>query len=168
MHLAYFYGPHTLKEKSVCEPYLDAMIRDSYLIMVDCNGTTHAPPMTTLHVNVWSWLAAQEKAGSLVEVLVPHTDSVLYTRVRRFAVTKSYIDRAYGTRLYHNFFEGSLARVIDFSSVHGASDYDPVAVSTILWTTPHLLETLLCAMEQTRCPAIPGPRLPCIAVRRGA
>ena len=117
------------------------MTRDSYLIMGDYNGTTHASDTTTLSANVWPWLAAKEKAGSLVDLLIPHTDSIPYTRVRRFAGTRSYIDRAYGTRLYHNSFEVSSARVIDFSSVHGVSDHDPVAVSTIPWTAPHLPET---------------------------
>ena len=141
MHLASFYGPHTLKEKLLCKPYLDAMIRDSYLIMGDYNGTTHESHTTTLRANVLPWLAAKAKAGSLVDLLLPHTDSIPYTRVRRFAGTKSYIDRAYGTGLYHNSFEVSSARVIDFSSVHGASDHDPIAVSTLPWTTPHLPET---------------------------
>ena len=141
MHLASFYGPHTGKGKRVCEQYLDAMTHNSYLIVADYNGTTHASHTTTVRANVWPWLAAKEKAGSLVDLLLPHTDSIPYTRVRRFAGTKSYIDRAYGTRLYHNSFEVSSARVIDFSSVHGASDHDPVAVSTILWTAPHLPET---------------------------
>ena len=141
MHLASFYGQHTLKEKGVCEPCLDAMIRDSCLIMGDYNGTTHASNTTTLRANIWRWLAAKEKAGSLVDLLLPHTDSSPYTRVRRFAGTKRYIDRAYGTPLYHNSFEVSPARVIDFSSVHGTSDHDPVAISTIPWTTPHLTET---------------------------
>ena len=61
--------------------------------------------------------------------------------MRRFAGTKSNIDRAYGTRLYHNTFEVLSARVIDFSSVHGASDHDPIPVSTIPWTTPDLHKT---------------------------
>ena len=88
MHLASFYGLHTLKEKRVCEPYLDAMIRDSYLIMGDYNGTRHASNTTTLRANVWPWLAAKEKTGFLVDLLLPHTDSIPYTRVRRFACTK--------------------------------------------------------------------------------
>ena len=117
------------------------MTRDSYLIMGDYNGTTHVSHTTALRANVWPWLAAKEKAGSLVDLLIPHTDSTPYTGVRRFAGTKSYIGRAYGTRLYHNSSEVSSARVIDFSSVHGASDHDPVAVSTIPWSAPHLPET---------------------------
>ena len=52
MHLASFNGPHTLKEKHVCEPYLDTMIRDSYVIMGDYNGTTHASHTTTLRANL--------------------------------------------------------------------------------------------------------------------
>ena len=35
MRLASFYGPHTLKEKRVCQPHLDTLLRDSYLIMGD-------------------------------------------------------------------------------------------------------------------------------------
>ena len=141
MHFASFYGPDTLKEKRVCEPYLDTMIPDSYLIMGDYNGTTYASHTTTLRANVWPWLAAKEKAGSLVDLLLPHTDTIPYTRVRRFAGTKSYIDSAYGTQPYHNSFEVTSARVIDFSSVDCASDHDTVTVSTIPWTTPHLWET---------------------------
>ena len=37
------------------------MIRGSYLIIGDYNGSTHASHTTTLRANVWPWLAAKEK-----------------------------------------------------------------------------------------------------------
>ena len=92
----------------------------------DFNGTTHPTHTTTLRPNLWPWLAAKEKAGSLADVLLPQVDGIPYTTVRRFGGTKSYIDRAYATRLYQTSYEVSSARVIDFSSVHGTSDHDPI------------------------------------------
>ena len=149
MHIASFYGPHSLKEKRVCEPHLDALLHNSYLIMGDFNGTTHPTHTMTLRPNLWPWLAAKEKAGSLVDVLLPQVDGVPYTRVCRFGGTKSYIDRAYAVRLYQNSYKVSSARVIDFSSVHGTSDHDPIIVCTIPWTAPHLPEPR-CALWNRR------------------
>ena len=82
-------------------------------------------------------------------MLLPQVDGIPYTRVRRFGGTKSYIDRAYATRLYQNSYEVSSACVIDFSSVHGTSDHDPILVSTIPWTAPHLPEPR-CALWNRR------------------
>ena len=148
-HIASFYGPHSLKEKRVCESHLDALLHNSYLIMGDFNGTTHPTHTTTLGPNLWPWLAAKEKAGSLVDVLLPQVDGTPYTRVRRLGGTRSNIDRAYATRLYQNSYEVSSARVIDFTSVHGTSDHDPILVSTIPWTAPHLSEPR-CALWSRR------------------
>ena len=89
------------------------------------NGTTHSSHATTLTTNLWPWLIAKEKSGVLTDLLLPHTASVPYTQVRRFAGTKSYIDRAYGSRLFHGIFNTSSAEVIDFTSVQGASDPRP-------------------------------------------
>ena len=91
----------------MCEPYLHAMTCNSYLIMGDYIGTTHVSHTTTLRANVWPWLAAKQKAGLLVDLLLPcYTDNIPYTIVRRFAGTKSYIDRAHGTRLYSKLVRG--------------------------------------------------------------
>ena len=115
----------------------------------DFNGTTHSSHATTLTTNLWPWLIAKEKSGVLTDLLLPHTTSVPYTRVRRFAGTKSYIDRAYGSRLFHGIFNTSSAEVIDFKSVHGASDHDPIVIRTIPWTAPRLPEPR-CALWNRR------------------
>ena len=137
VHVASFYGPHTIKEKRLCEPILDRLVQDSYLVMGEVHGTTHSSHTTTLRPNLWPWLIAKEKAKSLVDLLLPQVQGVPHTRGRRFSGTKSYIDCAYGTRLYHNSFLTSSARVIDFTKVHGSSDHNPIIICTIPWTAPH-------------------------------
>ena len=140
IHVASFYGPHTIKEKRLCEPILDRLLQDSYLVMGDFNGTTHSSHTTTPRSNLWPWLIAKEKAKSLVDLLLPQVQGVPYTRVRRFGGTKSYIDRAYGTRLYHKSFLTPSARVIDFTKVRDSSDHDQIIICTIPWTAPHTPE----------------------------
>ena len=149
IHVASFYRPHTIKEKRLCEPILDRLLQGSYLIMGDFNGTTHSSHATTLRPNLWPWLIAKEKAKSLVNLPLPHVQGVPFTRVRRFGGTKSYIDRAYGTRLYHNSFLTSSAHVVDFRKVHGSSNHDPLVICSILWTAPHTLEPR-CALRNRR------------------
>ena len=115
------------------------------ILLGDFSGTTHSSHATTLTTNLWLWLIAKEKSGVLTDLLLPHTTSLPYTQVRRFAGTKSYIDRAYGSRLFHGIFNTSSAEVIDFKLVHGASDHDPIVIRTIPWTAPRLPE-LRCAL----------------------
>ena len=81
---------------------------------------------------------AKKKSGTMEDLLLPHHSGVPYTRVRRYAGTKSYIDKAHGTRLFKNSSSPTAAAVMDFSGVHGASDHDPIVISTIPWTAPHL------------------------------
>ena len=52
IHVASFYGPHTIKEERLCEPILDGLLQDSYLVMGDFNGTTHSSQTTTLCPNL--------------------------------------------------------------------------------------------------------------------
>ena len=140
VRIASFYGPHKIGDKRPCEPIIDSLPRDSIILLGDFNRTTHSSHATTLTTNLWPWLMAKEKSGVLTDLLVPHTTSVPYTQVWRFAGTKSYIDRAYGSRLFHGIFNTSSAEVIDFKSVHGASDHDPIVIRTIPWTAPSLPE----------------------------
>ena len=140
INVASFYRPHTIKGTRLCEPILERLLQDSYLVMGDFNGNTHSSHTTTLCPNLWPWLIAKDKAKSLVDLLLPQVQGVPYTRVQRFGGTKSYIDRAYGTRLYDNSFLTSSARVIDFTNVHGSSDHDPIIICTIPWTSSHTPE----------------------------
>ena len=140
VRIASFYGPHEIGDKRICEPIIDSLLRENIILLGDFNGTTHSFHATTLTTNPWPWLIAKEKSGVLTDLLLPHTTSVPYTRVRRFAGTKSYIDRAYGSRLFHGIFNTSSAEVIDFKSVHGASDHDAIVIRTIPWTAPRLPE----------------------------
>ena len=149
IHMAPFYKPHSIKEKRQCELILDRLLEHSFLVMGDFNGTTHSSHTTTLNHNLWLWLIAKEKAKSLVDLLLPQVQGIPYTRVRRFGGTNSYVDRAYGTRLYHNSFLTSSARVIDFTKVHGSSDHDPIIICSILWTAPHTPEPR-CSLRNRR------------------
>ena len=149
LHVASFYGPHTLKEKHLCEPILDRLLEDSYLVMGDFNGTSQSSHTTTFCGNLWLWLIAKEEAKSLVDLLHSQVQGIPYTRVRRFGGRKSYIDCAYGTRLYHNSFLTSSARVIDFTKVHGSSDHDPIIICSIPWTAPHTPEPR-CSLRNRR------------------
>ena len=149
VRIASFYGPHKIGDKRPCEPIIDSLLRENIILLGDFNGTTHSSHATTLTTNLWPWLIAKEKSGVLTDLLLPHTATVPFTRVRRFAGTKSYIDRAYGSRLFHGIFTTSSAEVIDFKSVHGASDHDPIVIRTIPWTAPRLPEPR-CALWNRR------------------
>ena len=138
--IASYYGPHSIRERRECEPVLDSLLREACIILGDYNSTTHHSHATTLTTNLWPWLIAKERSGALSDLLIPFTTTTPYTRVRRFAGTKSYIDRAYGTRLYQASYRPSSAEVLDFSGVHGASDHDPIITRSISWTTPHIPE----------------------------
>ena len=76
----------------------------------------------------------------MVDLLLPQVQGVPYTRVRRFGGTKSYIDRAYATRLYCNSFLTSSPRVIDLTKVHGSSDHNQIIICNIPWYAPHTPE----------------------------
>ena len=81
-----------------------------------------------------------KRAASLSDLLVRHQKSTLYTRVRRYAGTHSYLDRVYGTRLFSALFQTSGAQVLDFSSVTGAQDQDPILIHTAPWAQLHIPE----------------------------
>ena len=149
VRIASFYGPHKIRDKRPLEPIIDSLLRENIILLGDFNGTTHSSHATTLTTNLWPWLIAKEKSGVLTDLLLPHKTSVPYTRVRRFAGAKSYIDRAYGSRLFHGIFNTSSAEVILFKSVHGASDHDPIVIRTIPWTAPRLPEAR-CALWNRR------------------
>ena len=140
LRIASYYGPHTISEKRRCEPVLNSLLREACIILGDYNCTTHHSHATTLTSNLWPWLIAKERSGALSDLLLPFTTSTPYTRVRRYAGTKSYIDRAYGTRLYQACYSPSSAEVVDFSKVHGSSDHDPIIIRSIPWTTPQIPE----------------------------
>ena len=140
LRIASYYGPHTMTEKRRCEPVLNSLLREACIILGDYNCTTHHSHATTLTSNLWPWLIAKERSGALSDLLLPFTTSTPYTRVRRYAGTKSYIDRAYGTRLYQACYSPSSAEVVDFSKVHGSSDHDPIIIRSIPWTTPQIPE----------------------------
>ena len=140
LRIASYYGPDSIREQRECEPVLDSLLREACIILDDYNSTTHHSHATTLTTNLWPWLIAKERSGALSDLLIPFTTTTPYTRVRRFAGTKSYIDRAYGTRLYQASYRPTSAEVLDFSGVHGASDHDPIITRSIPWTTPHIPE----------------------------
>ena len=104
VRIASFYGPHGIGDRRPCEPIIDSLLRENILLLGEFNGTTHSSHATTLTSNLWPWLIAKEKCGVLTDLLLPHTASVPYTQVRRFAEIKSCIDRAYGSRLIHGIF----------------------------------------------------------------
>ena len=138
LRIASYYGLHSIREKRECEPVLDSLLREACCILGDYNGTTHHSQATDLTTNLWLWLIAKERSGALSDLLIPFTTTTPYTRVRRFAGTKSYIDRAYGTPLYQASYRSTSAEVLDLSGVHGASDHDPIITRSIPWTTPHI------------------------------
>ena len=140
LRIASYYGPHSIKDKRLCEPALGSLLREACIILGDYNCTTHHSHATTLTSNLWPWLIAKESSGALSDLLIPYTTTIPYTRVRRYAGTKSYIDRAYGTRLYRACYSPSSAEVLDFSKVHGTSDHDPIIVRSIPWNAPHMPE----------------------------
>ena len=84
----------------LCEKALAGLSQECAIILGDYNAVTHPSHTTALRAPMWPWLVAKERAGTLVDLLTPHHDSVPYTRVRRYGGTKCYIDRAYGCRLF--------------------------------------------------------------------
>ena len=138
LRIASYHRPHSIREKRECEPFLDSLLREACIILGDYDSNTHHSQATTLTTNLWPWLIAKERSGALSDLLIPFTTTTPYTRVRRFAGTKSNIDRAYGTRLYQASYRPSSAEVLDFSGGHGASDHDPIITRSIPWTTPHI------------------------------
>ena len=137
VRVASFYGPHTMRRKRPCEPALDQLLRENSLIMGDFNAVTLAAHTTALKPNFWPWLITRERSGAATDLLLPYSQSVLFTRVRRYGGTKSYIDRAYGSRAFCALFKPTNASVLDFSAVHGAQDHDPGVIHTTPWATPH-------------------------------
>ena len=140
LRIASYYDPHSIREKRECEPVLDSLLREACIILGDYNSTTHHSHATTLTIILWPWLIAKERSGALTDLLIPFSTTTPYTRVRRFAGTKSYIDRAYSTRLSQASYGLTSAEVLDFSGVHGASDHDLIITRSIPWTTPHIPE----------------------------
>ena len=66
----------------------------------DYNTLSHVSLTTALRANIWPWLVAKERSTALTDVVLPHFSEVPYTRLRRYPGTKSYIDRAYGSRSF--------------------------------------------------------------------
>ena len=147
--VASFYGPHTPRERFSYERHLDHLARDRAIILSDYNAVTHTSHTTALRAPPWPWLMAKERDGSLFDLLVPHQTTTPYTRVRRYAGTRSYLDGAYGTRLFSALFRTSGARVLDFSSVVGAHDHDPILIHIAPWAQPHIPEAR-CALWNRR------------------
>ena len=119
---------------------MNSLLREACIILGDYNSTTHHSHATTLTTNLWLWLIVKERSRALSDLLIPFTTTTPYTRVRRFAGAKSYIDRAYGIRLYQASCSPWSAEALDFSEVHGASDHDPIIIRSIPWTTPQSSE----------------------------
>ena len=140
LRIASYYGPHLIREKRQCEPVLNSLLREACILLGDYNSTTHHSHAATLTTNLWLWLIVKERSRALSDVLIPFTTTTPYTRVRRFAGAKSYLDGAYGTRLYQASCSPWSAEALDFSEVHGASDHDPIIIRSIPWTTPHTSE----------------------------
>ena len=147
--IASYYGLHTARERLQCEPHLDRLLDKCAVILGDFNAVTHTTHTTAIRPNMWPWLVAKEKSGRLADLVLPHHSEVPYTHVRRYAGTKSYLDKAYGTRLFTSMFSPSGARVLDFSAVRGIQDHDPVLVHTTTWACPHVPEPR-CAMWNRR------------------
>ena len=149
VRVASFYGPHTLKEKHTTEPHLEKCLRECAIILGDYNAVTHSSHTTALRPNIWPWLVAKERSSALTDLLTPHCTSTPFTRVRRYGGTRSYIDRAYGTRMFASLFQSTSARVIDFSAVTGAQDHDPIVICTVPWSSPQVPEPR-CALWNRR------------------
>ena len=69
----------------------------------------------------------------MVDLVRPQCASPPYTRVPCYGGTKSYVDRAYGSRLFTSLLRVSDAAAPDFSTVHGIQDHNPVLVHTQPW-----------------------------------
>ena len=114
LRIASYYRAHSIREKCECEPVFDSLLREACIILGDYNSITHHSHATTLTSNLWPWLIAKERSGALSDLLILFTTTTPYTRVRRFAGTKSYIDRADGTRLYQASYRPTSAEGLDF------------------------------------------------------
>ena len=147
--VASFYSPHTSRERLPCEKHLDPLTRECAILLGDYNGVTSASHTTTLPANIWPWPVAKERSGALADLLTPHFQDTPYTRVRRYHGTKSYIDRASGSRTFAALFKSTDAAVPDFSKVTGIQDHDPILVHTVPWGIPHMPESS-CAMWNRR------------------
>ena len=139
--VASFYGPHTSRERVLCEKHLDPLTRECVILLGDYNGLTRASHTTALRANIWPWLVAKGRSKAVADILTPHFQDTPYTRVRRYHGTKSYIDRAYGTRTFAALFKSTDAAVPDFTKVTGIQDQDPILVHTVPWNTPHMPES---------------------------
>ena len=149
LSIASYYGPHTAAARLLCEIALAGLSQECAIILGDYNAVTHPSHTTALRARMWPWLVANERAGTLVDLLTPHHDSVPYTRVRRYRGTKSYIDRAYGSRLFQALYKISGAQVPDFSGVARIQDHDPILVHTAPWSQ-QVLPEMRCAMWNRR------------------
>ena len=147
--VASYYCPHTAKERITCKRHLDPLLKECSIVLGDYNAVTHVSHTTALRANIWPWLVAKERSTALTDVILPHFCEVPYTQLRRYHGTKSYIDRAYGSRSFASFFQSTAASVPDFSTVTGIQDHDLIVVHTILWSTPHVPEAR-CALWNRR------------------
>ena len=138
VRVASFYGPHTIRDKHAVEPVLDTLLKDNCILPGDYNGVTQSGHTTALRPNLWPWLIAKERSRALSDLLAPHCHSTTYTRVRRYGGTKCYIDRGHGTRTFCALFQSTAASVLDFFSVNGAQDHDPIVIHTVPWSTPNV------------------------------
>ena len=143
IQVASFYGPHTASGRRLCESPLSQLARECAITLGDYNAVMHPNHTTALKAPIWPWLVARERAGTLTDLLIPHQSSIPYTRVRRYGGSKSYIDRAYGSRLFLSLFQATDARVLDFSGALGIQDHDPILVHACPWSRP--------AMPEARC-----------------
>ena len=144
-----FYGPHTARKRLQCEQVLAPLLQKCSIILGDYNAVTRSSNATTLHPNLCPWLIATERSGAMIDLVRPHCDAQPYERVRRSGGTKSYIDRAYGSRISVALYQSEAAGVLDFSRVYSVQDHDPIIVHTIPWASPHVPETR-CAMWNRR------------------
>ena len=149
LSIASFYGPHTAAARLPCEKALTGLSQERAIILGDYNAVTHPSHTTALRAPMWPWLVAKERASTLVDLITPHRDSVPFTRVRRYGGTKSYIDRAYGSRLFQALFQTSGAQVPDFSGVTVIQDHDPILIHTSPWSQ-QVLPEMRCAMWNRR------------------
>ena len=129
--IASYYGPHT------CERHLDLLLKECSIVLGDYNAVTQVSDTTALKANIGPRLVAKERSTASTHLILPHFSEVPYTRLRRYHGTKSYIDRAYGSRSLASFFMSMAASVPDFSIVTGIQDHDPILVHTVPWSTPH-------------------------------
>ena len=87
LSIASYYGPHTAAARLLCEKALAGLSQECAVILGDYNAVTHPSHTTALRAPMWPWLVARERAGTPVDLITPHHDSVPYTRVRRYGGT---------------------------------------------------------------------------------